>query len=154
MAKQTEDERGRLDLPASTTARPKADRHGSDHKVGENWFLEMRASYGDSSTIDRVEFPNSLDGGWSMDEAEHREQFDTGHYGFNCLMESVFERHFGTRVAQQDETASSLGLGESDVEGIPSLSGHRPGPSTAGRAGRKLGFSFAGIHVRWASGRD
>ncbi|KAK1843412.1 hypothetical protein CCHR01_13946 [Colletotrichum chrysophilum] len=44
MAKQTEDERGRLDPPASTTARPKADRHGSDHKVGENWFLEMRAS--------------------------------------------------------------------------------------------------------------
>lgn len=59
-----------------------------------------------------------------------------------------------TRVAQQDETASSLGLGESDVEGIPSLSGHRPGPSTAGRAGRKLGFSFARIDVRWASGRD
>lgn len=60
MAKQTEDERGRLDPPASITARPKADRHGSDHKVGENWFLQMRASYGDSSSVDQVEFPESL----------------------------------------------------------------------------------------------
>lgn len=44
-------------------------------------------------------FSAGPDGGWSMDEAEHREQFDTGHYGFNCLLESVFERHFGVAAA-------------------------------------------------------